>query len=99
MSATQRIRLVDEVVRRLAASLRAVTLYAPGHPLGQRSINSFAEILNIMHSSSPAVTIGVVGEDLVGQDTPIPRAAEHMEKLGDQFRQAGIERSGSDQAD
>ena len=92
MSATQRIRLVDEVIRRLAASLRAVTLYAPGHPLVQRSINSFAEILNIMHSSSPAVTIGVVGEDLVVQDTPIPRAAENMEKLVHQFRQAGIER-------
>ena len=92
MSATQRIRLVDEVVRRLAAALRAVTLYAPGHPLVQRSINSFAEVLNIMHSSSPAVTIGIVGEDLVVQDTPIPRAAENMEKLVRQFRQAGIER-------
>ncbi len=92
MSATQRIRLVDEVVRRLAAALRAVTLYAPGHPLVQRSINSFAEVLNIMHSSAPAVTIGIVGEDLVVQDTPIPRAAENMEKLVRQFRQARIER-------
>lgn len=92
MSGTQRIRLVDEVVRRLAAALRAVTLYAPGHPLVQRSINSFAEVLNIMHSSAPAVTIGIVGDDLVVQDTPIPRAAENMEKLVRQFRQAGIER-------
>src|SRR5688500_20206931 len=92
MSATQRIRLVDEVVRRLAAALRAVTLYAPGHPLVQRSINSFAEVLIIMHSSSPSVTIGIVGEDLVVQDTPIPRAAENMEKLDRQYHQVGIER-------
>ena len=92
MSATQRIRLVDEVVRRLAAALRAITLYAPGHPLVERSINSFAEVLNIMHSSSSSVTIGIVGDDLVVQDTPIPRAAENMEKLVRQFRQAGIER-------
>jgi putative nucleotidyltransferase with HDIG domain len=92
LSGTQRIRLVDEAIRRLAAALRAVTLYAPGHPLVQRSINSFAEILNIMHSSSPSVTIGIVGDDLVVQDSPIPRAAENMEKLVRQFRQAGIER-------
>ena len=92
MSATQRIRLVDEVIRRLAAALRAITLYAPGHPLVERSINSFAEVLNIMHSSSPSVTIGIVGDDFVVQDTPIPRAAENMEKLVRQFRQAGIER-------
>ena len=92
MSATQRIRLVDEVIRRLAAALRAITLYAPGHPLVERSINSFAEVLNIMHSSASSVTIGIVGEDLVVQDTPIPRAAENMEKLVRQFRQAGIER-------
>jgi putative nucleotidyltransferase with HDIG domain len=92
MSATQRIRLVDEVIRRLAAALRAITLYAPGHPLVERSINSFAEVLNIMHSSSSSVTIGIVGDDLVVQDTPIPRAAENMEKLVRQFRQAGIER-------
>ena len=82
MSATQRIRLVDEVIRRLAAALRAITLYAPGHPLVERSINSFAEVLNIMHSSSPSVTIGIVGDDLVVQDTPIPRAAENMEQAG-----------------
>jgi putative nucleotidyltransferase with HDIG domain len=92
MSATQRIRLVDEVIRRLAAALRAITLYAPGHPLVERGINGFAEVLNILHSSAPAVTIGVVGDDLVVQDTPIPRAAENMEKLVRQFRQVGIER-------
>jgi putative nucleotidyltransferase with HDIG domain len=97
MSATQRIRLVDEVVRRLAAALRAVTLYAPGHPLVQRSINALAEVLAIMHSSSPSITIGIVGDDLVVQDTPIPRAAENMEKLVRQFRQVGIERIVVDQ--
>ena len=92
MSATQRIRLVDEVVRRLAAALRAITLYAPGHPLVERSINSLAELLHIMHSSASSVTIGIVGDDIVVQDTPIPRAAENMEKLVHQFRQVGIER-------
>jgi putative nucleotidyltransferase with HDIG domain len=89
---TQRVRLVDELVRRFAAALRSVTLYAPGHPLVQRGINSLIEIVATMHATAPTVTIGIVGDDLVIQDTPIPRAAENLDKLIRQFRQVGIER-------
>jgi len=94
---TQRMRLVDELVRRFAAALRSVTLYAPGHPLVQRSINALAEMLTTMHATSPSVTIGIVGDDLVVQDSPIPRAAENLDKLIRQFRQVGIERVVIDQ--
>ena len=45
-----------------------------------------------MHSRRPSVTIGIVGDELVVQDIPIPRAAENMGKLMRQLRQAGIER-------
>jgi putative nucleotidyltransferase with HDIG domain len=89
---TQRVRLVDELVRRFAAALRSITLYAPGHPLVQRSINALAEMLMTLHATSPSVTIGIVGDDLVVQDSPIPRAAENLDKLIRQFRQVGIER-------
>jgi putative nucleotidyltransferase with HDIG domain len=92
MSATQRIRLVDELMRRFAAALRAVTLYAPGHPLVARSISAFAEVLALVHASAPSIAIGIVGEDLVVGDTPIPRAAEITGKVARQFRQVGIER-------
>ena len=94
---TQRIRLVDELVRRFAAAMRSVTLYAPGHPLVQRSINALAEMLTTLHATSPSVTIGIVGEDIVVQDSPIPRAAESLDKLIRQFRQVGIERVVIDQ--
>ena len=94
---TQRVRLVDELVRRFAAALRGVTLYAPGHPLIQRSINSLIEIVTTLHATAPTVTIGIVGDDLVVQDAPIPRAAENLDKLIRQFRQVGIERIVIDQ--
>ena len=97
MSATQRIRLVDELMRRFAAALRAVTLYAPGHPLVARSISAFAEVLALVHASAPSIAIGIVGEDLVVGDTPIPRAAEITGKVARQFRQVGIERVVIDQ--
>ena len=92
MSATQRIRLSDELIRRFAAALRAVTLYAPGHPLVAKSIAAFAEVLTLMHAASPSIAIGIVSEDLVVGDTLIPRAAETMGKVVQQFRQGGIER-------
>ena len=94
---TQRVRLVDELVRRFAAALRSVTLYAPGHPLVQRGINSLTEIVTTLHATAPTVTIGIVGDDLVVQDTPMPRAAENLDKLIRQFRQVGIERIVIDQ--
>ena len=94
---THRVRLVDELVRRFAAALRSITLYAPGHPLVQRGINSLDEMVKTMHATAPTVTIGIVGEDLVVQDSPIPRAAENLDKLIRQFRQVGIERIVIDQ--
>ena len=92
MSATQRIRLADELIRRFAAALRAVTLYAPGHPLVAKSITAFAEVLTLMHASASSIAIGIVGEDLVVGDTLIPRAQENMGRVAQQFRQVGIER-------
>jgi putative nucleotidyltransferase with HDIG domain len=92
MSSMQRAKLADELVRRLAASLRNVQLYAPDHPLVARSVTALVETLAVVHSTSPSIAIGIVGEELVVGDIPIPRAAESMGKLTQQLRQVGIER-------
>jgi putative nucleotidyltransferase with HDIG domain len=92
MSATQKAKTAEELLRRFAAALRAVQLYAPGHPLVARSITAFGETLALIHTISPSITIGVVGDDLVVGDIPIPRAAESMGRLMRQLQDAGIER-------
>jgi len=92
MSGADRAALAEEIVRRLAAALRGAQLYAPGHPLVARSIAALAETLSLTLANTPSVTIGIVGDDLVVGDYPIPRAAETMGELMRRLKQSGIER-------
>ena len=92
MSTSQRARFADELVRKLAAALRGAQLYAPNHPLVTRNIAALHETLTLVHASSPSIALGIVGEDLVVGDVPIPRAAENMGELMRRLQQAGIER-------
>jgi putative nucleotidyltransferase with HDIG domain len=92
VSASLRAKQADELVRRFAAALRGVQLYAPTHPLVARSVTALAEALTPVLTAAPAIAIGIVGEDLVVGDIPVPRAAESMGKLTRQLRQVRIER-------
>jgi putative nucleotidyltransferase with HDIG domain len=92
MSAVQKAKLAEELLRRFAAALRAVQLYAPAHPLVGRSITALTETLHLALTAAPSVAIGIVGDDLVVGDVPIPRAGETMAKLIAQLQDAGIER-------
>jgi putative nucleotidyltransferase with HDIG domain len=92
MSTVQKAKVAEELVRRLAAALRAVQLYASAHPLVGRSIAALAETLRVTHAAAPSIAIGIVGDDLVVGDAPLPRAGENMGRLIGQLRDAGIER-------
>jgi putative nucleotidyltransferase with HDIG domain len=92
VNATERARLADELLRRIAAAIRGAQLYAPGHPLVTRSITALSETLATAHTAIPSVTIGIVGDELVVGDIPIPHAAETMGELIRRLQQAGIER-------
>ena len=56
MNATERARLADELLRRLAAAIRGAQLYAPGHPLVTRSITALAR-----HAGARRITSMPVG--------------------------------------
>jgi putative nucleotidyltransferase with HDIG domain len=92
MSVPQRTRLADELSRRLAAAIRGAQLYAPGHPLVRRSIRALIDTLGLVHQSAASVAIGIVGEELVVAEVPVPRAAETMGELMRRLQQIGIER-------
>lgn len=92
MNTTNRGKLAEELVRRLAAALRGSQLYSHGHPLVARTITALADSLALSLTNTPSVTIGIVGDDLVVGDVPVPRAAETMAELMQRLRQAGIER-------
>ncbi|OFW03139.1 MAG: hypothetical protein A3I61_01155 [Acidobacteria bacterium RIFCSPLOWO2_02_FULL_68_18] len=88
----QKAKFAEELLRRFAAALRAVQLYAPTHPLVGRSIKALADALELAHATTPTVAIGLVGEEIVVSDTPVARAGESMGKLIGQLQEAGIER-------
>jgi putative nucleotidyltransferase with HDIG domain len=92
MTALDRAVVAEEVVRRLAAALRGAQLYAAGHPLVGRSVGALSETLSLTLASMASVTIGIVGDDLVVADYPIPRAAETLGELMRRLKQSGIER-------
>jgi putative nucleotidyltransferase with HDIG domain len=92
MSSSQRAKLGDELVRRLAAALRGAQLYAAGHPLVTRNVTALADTLAVVHASVASIAIGIVGEELVVGDVPVPKAAETMGELMRRLQQAGIER-------
>jgi len=92
MSTSQRARLADDLVRKLAAALRGAQLYSANHPLVTRNIAALNDTLSIVLASTPSVAIGIVGEELVVGDIPIPRAAENMGELMRRLQQGGIER-------
>jgi putative nucleotidyltransferase with HDIG domain len=84
--------LSEELVRRLASAMRAAQLYAPTHPLVAKSGTGLAELLTTMLANIPSLTIGIVGDDLVVADVPIPNAAENLGELMRRLRQSGVER-------
>src|SRR5262245_15407207 len=92
MSAPQRMRLAEELSRRLAAAIRGAQLYAPGHPLVRRSIMALIDTLALAHQSATSIAVGIVGEDLVVGEVPVPRAVETMAELMRRLQQLGIER-------
>ena len=92
MSTSERMKLADELVRRFAAALRGAQLYAAGHPIVVRNTTALADTLALVHASTTSIAIGIVGDDLVVGDAPIPHAAENMGELMRRLQQAGIER-------
>ena len=92
MSTALRGKVAEEIARRLAAALRGAQLYAPDHPIVRRNADALTESINVALSTLPSVTIGIVEDDLVVGEWPIPRAAETMGELMRRLQQAGIER-------
>jgi putative nucleotidyltransferase with HDIG domain len=92
MSTPQRAKLADELVRRFAAALRGAQLYAGSHPLVTRNVTALNDTLTLIHATNASIAIGIVGEELVVGDIPVPRAAENMGELMRRLQQGGIER-------
>jgi len=92
MDPVTRLRTADEFMRRLAGALRGAQLYAPAHPLVQRGFESLQESLGQLLVEQPTIAIGILGQEVIVGETPLPRAAESMGELIRRLTSLGIER-------
>jgi putative nucleotidyltransferase with HDIG domain len=86
------LRAADEFMRRLGAALRAAQLYAPTHPLVQRAFEALGDSLTLLLVDEPSITIGIIGQEIIVGDTPLPRAAESMGEMIRRLKGLNIER-------
>ena len=87
-------RLADELVRKFASALRGAQLYAEGHPLVQRNIGSFGDAVSNILAHQPDLTIGLVADEVVVNDAPVPKGAGVLGELHQRLQSRGIQRVG-----
>src|SRR6187200_1497197 len=92
MDPVARLRLADDFMRRLAAALRGAQLYAPTHPLVQRAFEGLDEAITQLLDDQPTIAIGIIGQEIIVGDMPLPRAAESMGEMIRRLKSLGIER-------
>jgi putative nucleotidyltransferase with HDIG domain len=85
-----RAQLSDELLRRLAAALRAMQLYSKGHPLIAQNLGSLMAAVQLVHGLQPSTVIGIVDDQVIVDDAP--SKAEGLGGLVRRLRQVGIER-------
>ena len=68
----------DELVRRLAAAVRASELYAAQHPLLQRSVQALSAAIAAHLSGASTVIIGFIGDDVVVNDTRLGKGSASL---------------------
>lgn len=87
-----RLRAADDFMRRLAAALRGAQLYAPTHPLVQRAFDGLNESLKDLLAEQPSIVVGIIGNEIIVGDQPLPRAAESLGEMIRRLKSLGIER-------
>jgi putative nucleotidyltransferase with HDIG domain len=86
-----RTQLAEELLRRLAASLRSGQLYSKGHPLIARNLDGLGRAIEALHELAPSIVIGIVADEVIVDDLPISGGGT-LAPLVRRLRQIGIER-------
>jgi putative nucleotidyltransferase with HDIG domain len=84
--------IYEELLRRFASGTRAAQLYASDHPLLSRNVDGLLEALKTLHQQHQSVTVGIVDNEFVVADTPLPKASSGMKDLIDRLLANKIER-------
>src|SRR3954471_7695757 len=86
-----RMQLAEELLPRVHPPMRSAQLYSPGHPIIGRNLESLSAAFQMLHGLQPTVTIGLVGDEVIVDDSPLAK----VDTLGPfvrRLQQAGVER-------
>ncbi|MFP5378233.1 MAG: hypothetical protein ACLGHP_00465, partial [Vicinamibacteria bacterium] len=82
----------DEFVRRLAAAIRAAELYAPSHPLVQRSAQAWLRAsLDLLRHAQPVI-VGFLEGEVIVNDVRLPRTNATLTGLIRDMRERDVEK-------
>jgi putative nucleotidyltransferase with HDIG domain len=84
--------LREDLVRRLSAALRAGDLYAPAHPLVQRSIDTLFAVTAKHLQNNPHAVIGFLGNEIVVNDSRIGKCSAQLVGLVRDMHERQIEK-------
>ncbi len=82
----------DELVRRLAAAVRGITLYSPSHPLVQRGVDALAALCAHALHSAPSIVIGFIGDEVIVDETRLPKSGATLVGFVRDMREREIEK-------
>ncbi|HUP39844.1 MAG TPA: HD domain-containing phosphohydrolase [Vicinamibacterales bacterium] len=86
------VALREDLVRRLSAAIRSGELYAPTHPLVQRSIDSLVAVTTSNLQNQPNAVIGFLGNDIVVNDLRLGRFSAQLVGLVRDMHERQIEK-------
>ena len=86
------VLLREDFVRRLSAAIRAGELYAPSHPLLQRSIDTLAAVTTKNLHDQPTAVIGFLGNDVVVNDLRLGKFSAQLVGLVRDMHERQIEK-------
>ena len=84
--------LYEDLLRRLTAGVRSAQLYAPDHPLVSRNMAGLLDTLTQLHQQQPSIPVGIVGNEFVVADTPLPKVSATMEDFIKRLKDSEVER-------
>ncbi len=92
MDPVEQIRAADEFMRRLAGALRGAQLYSPSHPVVRQALEALTTAVGPLLEEQPTFAVGILDQELIVADIPLPRAAESMGETIRRLKSLGIER-------
>ena len=84
-------RRAEELLRRLAATVRAQALYSPSHALVGRSLDALADLASSILAAQPSLVVGLVGDDFVADGVPLAGGASNV-GLARLLKERGVEK-------